>query len=278
LLRRWFSLIKKPKSSTVAAAFKNRRAVPLTRDTIVTKTVQYLRQHPHEPLTLGRVGVAIGATPMAVYRYFEDAADLSDAILSRVLAGLRANIPASVSWRQQAASWIASVCERLVGTPQCVGMLTAPTGPPVAWIRATVLLKEILQAGGLQGKALSEATFWISLVTGGFAQQTLSRPIAAHIAATQSAIKRLSPPEIDQMSALAVDVPRVFNNALQIVTERMLASIEDPRFRATKKGRNLAGATKRSPKNTGAQHPTHRTANRKTHHPPAVSRRRPLDP
>jgi hypothetical protein len=88
------------------------------------------------------------------------------------------------------------------------------------------VLRRSLAAGGLRDAKLAEAVFWISLTVGGFAQQTLATPLANQIDGTIAAINRLDPEELGDMAPLAADVPRLYTHALDIMLERMLASIE----------------------------------------------------
>lgn len=162
---------------------------------------------------------------MAIYRHFKDAAELADAVLAKVLDGLEADIPRAAGWQKRTEAWIRHIYRRLVETPQCAGGLSSGMGTSTAWIRASILLKEILEEGGFRGKALHEATFWITLSTGAFAQQTLAQPIAAHIDDALAAIHRLPPAEFERVASFVPDIPRVFTHSLDIVTERVMASV-----------------------------------------------------
>jgi AcrR family transcriptional regulator len=202
------------------------RAIGLSRDRIVTETVRYLRQHPTEQLTIARAGAAVGATSMAIYRHFRDGADLADAILAEVLDGLSEEIPRDGDWRVQVRSWMEAIYRRLVETPQSAGMLTTGNGLSVAWVRATVVLHRCLRAGGVDGTRLADAMFWVSLTVGGFAQLTLATPLATQIDGTIAAIDRLEPDEIAELASTVPEVPRMYNQAIEIMFERTLASIE----------------------------------------------------
>ncbi len=68
--------------------------------------------------------------------------------------------------------------------------------------------------------------FWVSLTVAGFAQQTLATPLATQIEGTIAAINRLEPAEIAELSSTAAEVPRMYTEAIDIMFERTLASIE----------------------------------------------------
>jgi AcrR family transcriptional regulator len=208
------------------SASRKPRAVGLSRERIVEETVRYLRAHPDEQMTIARAGAAVGATSMAIYRHFRDGADLADAIIAYVLDGLDEGIPRDADWRVQVRAWLEAIYRRLVETPQCVQMLITSRGLSVAWVRATLVLRRSLRAGGLQGRKLGEAVFWVSLTVGGFVQQMLATPLDKQIEGTIAAIDRLEPDERAEMSVVKAEVPEIFTHALDIMFERMLASIE----------------------------------------------------
>jgi AcrR family transcriptional regulator len=209
-----------------SAAPRKPRAVGLSRERIIVETLAFLRANPTEQLTIGRAGAAVGATSMAIYRHFRDGADLADAILARVLDGLSDEIPRDDDWRIQVRGWMAAIYRRLTETPQSAGMLTTSRGLSLAWVRATAVLQRCLMAGGLDGARLAEAVFWVSLTVAGFAQQTLATPLATQIEGTIDAINRLAPEESAELASTAAEVPRMYTEAIDIMFERTLASIE----------------------------------------------------
>lgn len=221
--------VDKPRPRPIGAArggARKPRAVGLSRERIVEETVRHLRAHPDEQLTIARAGAAVGATSMAIYRHFKDGADLADAIIAHVLEGLDQEIPRDADWRVQVRAWLEAIYRRLVETPQCVQMLITSRGLSVAWVHATVVLRRALAAGGLTGRKLHEAVFWVSLTVGGFVQQMLATPLDRQIEGTIAAIDRLDADERAEMAAVKAEVPDIFTHALDIMFERMLASIE----------------------------------------------------
>ena len=217
---------RKRRARARSAAPRKPRAVGLSRERIVAETLAVLRANPTEQLTIARAGAAVGATSMAIYRHFRDGADLADTILARVLNGLSEEIPQDADWRVQVRGWMEAIYRRLTETPQSVGMLTNSSGLSLAWVRATAVLQRCLAAGGLEGAELAEAVFWVSLTVAGFAQQTLATPLATQIKGTIDAINRLEPGEIAELSSTAAEVPRMYTEAIDIMFERTLASIE----------------------------------------------------
>ncbi len=208
------------------AAPRKPRATGLSRERIVTETLNVLRANPTEQLTIARAGAAVGATSMAIYRHFRDGADLADSILAAVLDGLSDEIPWQADWPVQVRAWMEAIHRRFTETPQSVWMLTNSHGLSLAWLRATAVLQRCLAASGLTGAPLADAVFWVSLTGAGFAQQTLATPLATQIEATIAAINRLEPEEIAELSSTAAEVPRMYTQASGIMFERTLASIE----------------------------------------------------
>lgn len=217
-----------------ASAIKPRkaRAVGLSRERVVAECLRYLRENPTEPLTLARAAASVDATSMALYRHFRDGADLCDAIVTEVLAGLGDEIPTDAEWGVQVRAWMEGLHRRLVETPQCVGMLNTKSGLSPAWLRTAAVLRRSLAASGLSGPALSEGVFWVSMAATGFVKQTLTAPMAAQIDGTIEAIRRLGPAEAAELDAFAADVPHIYSHALEIMIERILASVEALRARS----------------------------------------------
>ena len=213
-------------ASELAPAARKPRARGLSRDGIVEQSLNYLRKHPKEQLTIARAAAASGASPMAIYRHFKDGADLADAILAKVLEGLNEEIPRDADWRTQVRAWMEGIYQRLVSTPQSIQMMTISRGPTVAWVRASLALSSSLSNTGLKGPQLAEAVFWVGVTVAGFVQQTMARPLPELIEATTAAISKLEPHEVASLAPLGAEVPRIFRQGFDIMIERTLASIE----------------------------------------------------
>src|SRR5262249_2294014 len=155
-------------------------------------------------------------TPMAIYRHFRNGADLADAIVAEVLGGMADEIPHEADWRIQVRAWMAALYRRLLETPQCVGMLSTANGLTSGWMRAAAVLRRSLQAGGLEGRDLSEGVFWVSMAITGFARQTLTSPLDNQVKGTIEAIARLEPDEAAELAPFAADIGNVYANALDI--------------------------------------------------------------
>lgn len=202
------------------------RATGLSRERIVTETLRYLREHPHENLTIAKAAAAAGATTMAVYRHFRDGADLAESIVDKVLEGLSEEIPPGGDWRGQVRAWIDAIYRRLVETPQTVELLTTVNGLSTAWIRASESLRICLSAGGLDGSDLTDTTFWIALTVVGSARHMLAAPPERHVADTVAAIRRLDPDGTSELSGLIPRIPGIYDRAREIMLERTIASVE----------------------------------------------------
>ncbi len=202
------------------------RAAGLSRERIITATVRYLRENPHEKLTMARAAAAAGATTMAVYRHFRDFADLADAIVENVFEGLSDDIPQDADWRTQVRAWMEAIHQRFLDTPQCVELLTTTNGLSVAWVRAEEGLRRSLFAGGLRDPKLMEANFWIGMTVVGFSRHMLSAPMSAHVDGAVAAIHRLDPEGVSELSTLVPAISGIYARAREIMFERTLASVE----------------------------------------------------
>jgi AcrR family transcriptional regulator len=203
------------------------RAVGLSRDRIVVESLRYLRAHPTERLTLAKAAATLGATSMALYRHFKNGDDLARAIVDAVISGVEHEIPTDQDWRTQVRAWMTAIYRRLVGTPQCVDMLKPQeTGISPGWLRAAAILRRGLEAGGLRDRRLAEAMFWVSLSVTAFARQTCGIYLPAQVKATQEAIAALKPEEAAGFKAFLDHIPRLYNQAQEIMLDRVLASID----------------------------------------------------
>jgi AcrR family transcriptional regulator len=213
-------------ASASAALTRRPRAAGLSRDRIVAGALAYLQANPDQPLSIARAAASVSASPMAIYRHFADVTDLGHAIAERVLDGLEADIPADADWRDQARAWMVSIYRRLRETPQCAGLIGSGDKLAVAWMRAALVLQTILARSGLQGAQLSEAVFFVLLTVAGFARQTLVAPMPAQIDGTLAAIGRMPAEEAEAFAGFAADVPAICRDALDIMVEKILASVE----------------------------------------------------
>jgi AcrR family transcriptional regulator len=212
--------------SDAARLARRPRAAGLSRERIVLGALAYLQANPDQPLSIARAAASVAASPMAIYRHFADVTDLGHAIVERVLDGMDADIPADEDWRVQARAWMVSLHRRLSETPQCAGLIGSGDTLAVAWMRAALVLQTILARSGLQGRRLSEAVFFVLLTVAGFARQTLVAPMPAQIDGTLAAIGRMPPDEAEAFAGFAADVPDICRSALDIMVEKILASVE----------------------------------------------------
>lgn len=225
---RQFGMAKSPDEqvSRKASARRRQRASGLSREKIVRETLAWLRANPAESLTVAKAAASVGATPMAIYRHFEDFSDLADAIVTAVLEGIEDEIERSGDWKAQVEDWMRGLHRRMIETPQCVSLLNTPKGLSAGWMRAAAVLRRCLQRGGIAGTSLSEAVFWITVTLIGFSRQTLTSPLELQIDGTIDTIAKLSDEEKVELAPFAADVPRMYRNGLDILIERTLAGVE----------------------------------------------------
>lgn len=86
-----------------AAARRRRRptktGVVLSEELIVETALRLLKEHGADALTVRRLGLALGADPSALYRYFRDTDDLLLAIADELIGRTLHDWPASGDWR-----------------------------------------------------------------------------------------------------------------------------------------------------------------------------------
>jgi len=163
---------------------------------------------------------------MAVYRHFRNAADLSDAIMDKVLEGLVDEIPADADWRTQVRAWMEAMYRRLADVPQSVDLLNSTNGLCLAWVRSAEALRGSLTRAGLRDPTLTDTTFWIGLSVIGLAQFILRMPLETHISDAVGAIERLDPEGKSELAGVIGAMPRIYHESLSIVIDRVMDSLE----------------------------------------------------
>jgi TetR/AcrR family tetracycline transcriptional repressor len=167
------------------------RPARLSCEQIVDAAVSAVERDPTATLTIKSVADAVGAAPMALYRYFEDREALLQAAADRVLASTQEIPPQGEDWPEQLADWMRGSQERLQRYPVLLPYMTATRRP--AWLTTLHRLATILAPARLRPEQLALAIMLIgSTVVGRAMYETRRRPVAELVAAMNTELAGLS--------------------------------------------------------------------------------------
>jgi AcrR family transcriptional regulator len=168
------------------AAPRQRRQRSSVNTDEILQAAEHVARDGFEALTMRAVAAQMGASPMALYRYFATKDDLIDAMLDRVLGRIQSSAPTK-DWRADLAAFATAHRAVLAEHPWAIVPLFTHSNPGV---NATVISEtalKILQRGNITG-AESVATFcgmlalnygWFAFTTARDATRATADPEAA---------------------------------------------------------------------------------------------------
>jgi AcrR family transcriptional regulator len=168
-----------------AAARSRRSRSSVTADEIL-HAAEHVARDGFDALTMRAVAARMGASPMALYRYFATKDDLIDAMLDRVLGRIESPVPTE-DWRADLAAFAVAHKAVLSDNPWAIVPLFTHSNPGV---NATVIGEtalRILSRGGVTGRE-AVATFcgilalnygWFAFTTARNATRATAEPEAA---------------------------------------------------------------------------------------------------
>jgi AcrR family transcriptional regulator len=220
--------VARPAQKAVAAKRGRGRPARLSRESIVDAGLALLESAPEEPLTLLRIAREVDAVPAALYRHVGSLDELLDAVLARVLGGVRFEIRRRASWRSQVRDWMRCVRTHLLRFPGVVRLIGRRGRTSPAWFDAIAVLIEILEGAGLRGAALARANLWIAETTMGVVVNEATIPFAEQIEGVRNALPEMSPearrrhePLMSHLSAIDADA------FFELVADRAIGAIVD---------------------------------------------------
>ena len=123
----------------------------LTREAVVARALDIGAAEGLEAVSLRRVALELGVTPMALYRHVRDKQDLVNAMTEVVLDGIdaTAGFRPGMTWSERMRSAIGSYKDQLDERPLALPLSIAYTGdgPPAFWKVLEDLLDILLDAG-----------------------------------------------------------------------------------------------------------------------------------
>jgi len=154
-----------------------RKRRELSVEGILAASVPILAEEGERGLSMRRVATALGVTPMALYHHVPDKDALVDLVVDRVLSeALETEPDADQDWRSALVDFAVAYRALLVDNPGIGAVyLRRPIVVP-ATARTSIRLFELLERGGVRGKAVTDAADAIVLVIMGSLANDLSRP------------------------------------------------------------------------------------------------------
>lgn len=123
----------------------------LSRKAIVARALEIGNKEGLDAVSIRRLALDFGVTPMALYRHVEDKQDLVNAMTVEVLEGfdLKAGFRPSMSWTERVRRAIANFREQMDARPLALPLSIAYNGegPPAFWRMSEDLLSILLDAG-----------------------------------------------------------------------------------------------------------------------------------
>jgi TetR/AcrR family tetracycline transcriptional repressor len=137
---------------------KSRKRPGLTRKAIVDRALQLGNAEGLEAVSLRRLAVDFGVTPMALYRHVRDKQDLVNAMTEAVMEGfnLKVGVRRSMPWTDRVRRAVTNFKEQMDARPLALPLSIAYTGegPPGFWRMSEDLLAILLDAGFKRREAI----------------------------------------------------------------------------------------------------------------------------
>lgn len=130
----------------------------LTRDAVVARALEIGTAEGLEAVTLRRLALELGVTPMALYRHVRDKQDLINAMTEVVLEGMdvTAGVRPDMTWTERLRLEIENYKAQIDARPLALPLSIAynAEGPPSFWRVLERLLAILLEAGFARREAI----------------------------------------------------------------------------------------------------------------------------
>jgi AcrR family transcriptional regulator len=173
---------------------------------------------------MARAAEAAGASPMSLYRYFEDRDDLIVSVTRHVLRDTGDDSLDDVPWTDRVRAWMTAVYEQAVAHPQLFQM--AASGESPAWLTCSARLATILEGAGLaDNRRLASAVYLIGSTTLGQAMVAAASGSEMTMPRLYGAISNLTADEAAQVGALIPHLADIGGSGFGLVVEATIAAL-----------------------------------------------------
>ncbi|XUL91665.1 TetR/AcrR family transcriptional regulator [Streptomyces galilaeus] len=195
----------------------------LSQERIVEGAVEVLLAEPAVSLTIKRVADAVGAAPMALYRYFPDRDALLQAAADHVLEAMRRDPIPEGPWPDRLRAWMRAGQANLRPYPQLMPYMTTTRHP--AWTPGLTRLREILLPAGLSAEDLALAVTLISsTLLGNAVYEGYRRPDDEMTALLDDA--PAPDPTTDPLRPLLADLPAAHARLFDTILDQTVTTVE----------------------------------------------------
>jgi AcrR family transcriptional regulator len=185
---------------------------------------EMLRSDPRAPLTMARAAEAVGASPMSLYRYFEDRDDLIVSVTRHVLRDAGDESLDDVPWTDRVRVWMTTVYEKAVAHPQLFQM--AASGESPAWLTCSARLATILENAGLaDDRRLASAVYLIGTTTLGQAMVAAASGSEMTAPRLYGAISHLTVDEAARVGTLIPQLADIGTTGFGLVVEATIVAL-----------------------------------------------------
>jgi TetR/AcrR family tetracycline transcriptional repressor len=200
------------------------RPARLSAERIVEAAVELLRGEPAVSLTVKRVADAVGAAPMALYRYFPDRETLLQAAADHVLNTTEEIRVPPGPWQDRLRAWMRAGQERVEPYPQLLPYMVATEQP--AWLPALARLTEILSPLDLEPEDQALAVTLVgSAVIGYAAYESHRLPAERALHRLERALATRPAAEGDAVRPLLSCLPAAYRRLHDQIIEQTVTTI-----------------------------------------------------
>ncbi|MBW2420457.1 MAG: TetR/AcrR family transcriptional regulator [Deltaproteobacteria bacterium] len=149
------------------AGERPRRGRPprISHESVVAAAVALAESEGPAQLTMARVAAAVGATPMAVYRYIPNREALLADVNEALIEQMDFELPAGVPWQQRVEAWMDTARAHFVARPHAMAQLGSAESSSPAWMRAITPLLETLRDAGFSEESTALGLVWVARLT-----------------------------------------------------------------------------------------------------------------
>jgi TetR/AcrR family transcriptional regulator, tetracycline repressor protein len=201
------------------------RPARLSAEQITLATVELLQQEPNAAVTVKRVADAVGAAPMALYRYFPDREALLQAAADHVVATMARITLDDGPWQQRLSTWMRAAHERLLPYPQLLPYMVSTQQP--AWLPMLLRCSELLAPLELGEDDLALAAVLIgSSIIGHAVYESRRRSAEQTTAVLYRALEDRPAAEQDAIRPLVDGLPAAYARLHDTVLGQTIATVE----------------------------------------------------
>lgn len=200
------------------------RPARLSAEQIVTAAVAVLDAEPGADLTIKRIADAVGAAPMALYRYFPDRDALFQACADHVIGLMERTELADGPWPERVRAWMLAGHERLQAYPQLLPYMLSTEQP--AWLASLVRFTDLLAPLRLSPADFALAATLISSTVISHAIYTSRRlPVEQTTAVLRAALADRPTEDRDLVAPVLPHLPDAFARLHDTVLDQTIATV-----------------------------------------------------